>query len=337
MKSKPKLGFLGVGWIGRKRLESIASSGCAEITAIADPVVENCVAARNLAPEAKLLGSLDELLDVELDGIVIATPSALHAQQAFAALEAGCAVFCQKPLGRTAAEVRDIIAAARTADRLLGVDLSYRYTRALRAVRDTIASRQLGPIFAADLVFHNAYGPDKPWFYDARLSGGGCVIDLGVHLVDAALWLLNEKPIRVSGRLLRNGKPCAISAAEVEDYATAVLEFASGAVVNLACSWRLHAGKPAIIGATFYGEKGGVAFRNVAGSFTDFRAERYSGTSTEVLVEPPDDWGGGAVLAWAARLAASVRYDSTIEEHQTVAEVLDAIYGRTGLVTALTS
>jgi predicted dehydrogenase len=46
-------------------------------------------------------------------------------------------------------------------------------------------------VFAVDLVFHNAYGPDKPWFYDPELSGGGCVMDLGVHLVDLALWSLD--------------------------------------------------------------------------------------------------------------------------------------------------
>jgi predicted dehydrogenase len=52
-------------------------------------------------------------------------------------------------------------------------------------------SGELGRVFAVDLVFHNAYGPDKPWFYDPELAGGGCVMDLGVHLVDLALWSLD--------------------------------------------------------------------------------------------------------------------------------------------------
>ena len=110
--TRPRLGFLGLGWIGRSRLEALAASGVAEITAQADPAV----------PDS--LGSLDDLLATELDGIVIATPSALHAEQAIAALEHGVAVFCQKPLGRTAAEAEAVVEAARRADRLLCVDLS---------------------------------------------------------------------------------------------------------------------------------------------------------------------------------------------------------------------
>src|SRR5207237_4413923 len=119
--------------------------------------------------------SFDDLLDGDADAIVIATPSAMHAEQAIAALERGKAVFCQKPLGRNADETRRVVDAARANDRLLGVDLSYRFTDALLKVRDVVQSGELGEIFAADLVFHNAYGPDKRWFYDPKLSGGGCV------------------------------------------------------------------------------------------------------------------------------------------------------------------
>ena len=67
--------------------------------------------------------------------MVIATPSAAHADQSIAALNAGKAVFCQKPLGRTGPEVAEVVAAARRADRLLGVDLSYRHTAAMAAIR----------------------------------------------------------------------------------------------------------------------------------------------------------------------------------------------------------
>src|SRR4051794_26117869 len=95
---KPKLGFLGVGWIGRHRLEAVANAKAAEIAVIADPVEENIAAARLLAPDAVCADSLEELLEHELDGVVIATPSALHATQSIEALERGVPVFCQKPL-----------------------------------------------------------------------------------------------------------------------------------------------------------------------------------------------------------------------------------------------
>ena len=192
-------------------------------------------------------------------------------------LERGAAVFCQKPLGRTAAEVRAVVDAARAADRLIGVDLSYRFTTAMRLVRDLVRSGELGRIFAVDLVFHNAYGPDKPWFYDPILSGGGCVMDLGVHLVDLALWTMDFRAVAgVRGTLFAGGEPLNSQADRVEDYAVATIELETGAVVQLACSWRLHAGCDAMISAAFHGTHGGAAPRNVNGSFYDFVAERYA-------------------------------------------------------------
>ena len=55
-------------------------------------------------------------------------------------------------------------------------------------------------MYAVELAFHNAYGPDKEWFYDRRVSGGGCVVDLGVHLIDLALWTLGFPDVAVPGR-----------------------------------------------------------------------------------------------------------------------------------------
>ncbi|HEU4456386.1 MAG TPA: Gfo/Idh/MocA family oxidoreductase, partial [Longimicrobium sp.] len=78
---RPKLGFLGVGWIGRHRMEAIAEAGLGEIAAISDTSPEMVAAARETARDAEVVGSLDELLGIGLDGIVIATPSALHAEQ----------------------------------------------------------------------------------------------------------------------------------------------------------------------------------------------------------------------------------------------------------------
>jgi predicted dehydrogenase len=236
-------------------------------------------------------------------------------------------VFCQKPLGRTAAEVGAVVDAARSADRLLAVDLSYRFTQGMKRIRELLASGELGRIYAVDLVFHNAYGPDKPWFYDPGLSGGGCVMDLGVHLVDLALWSLNfPRVTSVSSKLLAGGK--SLSADTVEDYAVATLELDTGALVRLACSWKLQAGREAEISAAFYGTDGGAALRNVAGSFYDFTAERFSGTSAETLASPPDEWGGRAAADWAARLAAGERYDPSAARLVEVAAVLDRIYGR---------
>lgn len=307
-------------------MEAIARSGVAEIAAIADPSPENSEAARAAAPRAAAARSLEELLDLELDGIVIATPSALHAQQSVQALGRGMAVFCQKPVGRTARETRRVVDVARSSDRLLGADFSYRLVDGARRIRELVRGGELGSVYAADLVFHNAYGPDKPWFYDPALSGGGCVIDLGIHLVDLALWMLDFPAVaEVRSHLFAGGRPVS-GRREIEDHGLATIATADGAVIRLACSWNLPAGCDAVIGAEFFGTAGSAALHNVNGSFYDFTAERRHGTSRETLCVPPDDWGGRAAVDWARRLAAGERFDAAAEHLVAVAEVVDAIY-----------
>ncbi|HEU4564904.1 MAG TPA: Gfo/Idh/MocA family oxidoreductase [Gemmatimonadaceae bacterium] len=330
MTPPPRLGFLGVGWIGRSRMEAIAQSGAATVAAVADISPALVRDAMAIAPDAEGMATLEELLDAELDGIVIATPSAMHAEQSIAALERGISVFCQKPLARTAAESARVVEAARAADRLLGVDLSYRHTSAMRATADVVRSGGIGDVFAVDLVFHNAYGPDKPWFYDRARSGGGCVIDLGIHLVDLALWTLGFPAVAdARSRLYAGGRPLRPASNAVEDYAEAQLVLETGAVVRLACSWKVSMGCDAVIGAAFHGTVGGAAMRNVNGSFYDLVAERYHGTQRSELVAPPDAWGGRAAVEWARRLAAGERFDREVERIVDVAAALDAIYDGT--------
>lgn len=325
----PRLGFLGTGWIGRHRLEALHASGEAEVAAIADICPENAREASRTTPGAAMANTLDELLRMGLDGIVIATPSACHCEQTIRALEAGCAVFCQKPLGRNVRETKLAVHAARSANRLLGVDFSYRFTEGVQRMREAVRSGQIGSIYAADLIFHNAYGPDKEWFYDRERSGGGCLMDLGSHLVDLALWFFDFQEVReVHGSLYAGGKRLAPRGREIEDYAATSLVLEDGSIVRLACSWNVSAGQDAVIEATFFGTEGGVSFRNIGGSFYDFHAERFRGTTRETLAVPPDDWGGRAALAWCRRLRETGgAFDPVANELVRVAATLDAAYG----------
>lgn len=329
---KPCLAFLGVGWIGKNRMESLVQNQLVEVAGIADPSPGNLEAALAVAPEAKTFRSFDEILDSEVDGVVIATPSALHAGQSIAALNKGKAVFCQKPLGRNAAETKAVVEAARNNNLLLGVDLCYRHT-CFRKIHDIIRSGELGHIYAAELTFHNAWGPGKDWFYDPKLAGGGCVVDLGIHLIDLALWTLKGTRVEnVYSSLFSKGASLLEPEKQVEDYANAIINLSSQknekTAINLSCSWNLPAGKEAEIQASFYGTRGGVAFRNINGSFYDFKALRLHGTQTEVLFEGPDEWGVRAVGEWAQRLAAGQKFDPEADTLVEVAKVLDQIYGR---------
>lgn len=327
--SRPlRLGFLGTGWIGRQRMAALLDSSTARAVVVADPDEENRRAALDIATDAIAEPDLDALLTHELDGVVIATPSALHAEQCLAALSRGVAVFCQKPLARDLAETEAVIAAAAAADRLLGVDLSYRRTAAAGAIAAALAAGALGDLHAVDLTFHNAYGPDKPWFTQRRMAGGGCLIDLGTHLIDLALWLTGATSATVdSVTLTRAGRPVRSADDEVEDFAWAQLRTDTGVSLRLACSWFLPAGCDCVIEATFLGTQEALSLANVGGSFHDLMAERRRGTAREPLVSPPDDWGGRALSDWAQRVAAGAGFDrAEAASLSATAAVIDALY-----------
>jgi predicted dehydrogenase len=318
----PRLGFAGLGWIGRHRLAAIAGSGVAEIAALQDPSADALLAVD--VPKAVRLTRFEDLLALGLDGIVIASPSALHAEQSLAALAARAAVFCQKPLGRNAAEAARVVGAAEAADLLLGVDLCYPRTAAFRAMREVLDAEGIGRVFAADLTFHNAYGPDKPWFYDLAQSGGGALMDLGTHLVDLALEVFGAAPASVAAELYAKGR--RLAAAGLEDYATATLGFPCGATARVACSWNLHAGRDAVIAVDLHGTAGGLSLRNVCGSFTDFEAHHHRGTATRRIAAPPDDWGGRIAVAWAEALAEGRGFDADAHRLVTLSDTLDRLY-----------
>lgn len=327
---KPRLGFIGVGWIGRNRLQAVAEQQIGDIRIISDPNASYAEEALQYAKGAKVVDSLSELIENHVDGVIIATPSALHASQSIDALAAGKAVFCQKPLGRDATEVKAVVEKAQEKDVLLSVDFSYRFTNGIVALKSVLDSGELGDIYGVNLVFHNAYGPDKPWYFDPKLAGGGCVMDLGVHLVDLLVWLFNNPEVSdVNSQLFAKGKKIEDIVEQVEDYAVAQLLLNNSIAVQMACSWNLPAGVDAVIEVSIYGTDGGVSFKNVNGSFYDFSTERFHGTSREVISSPGDSWGGKAAIDWVAQLAEKGnKFNPEAFQYLKAAEILDKIYKR---------
>ncbi len=326
---KPRLGFVGLGWIGLNRMESVRKAGVAHVCGVQDVSHAAASEAWKLAPDAVVFSSFEELLQHDLDGLVIATPNRFHAEQAIAALQRGLAVFCQKPLGRNAFETTQIVEAARNAGCLLGVDLSYRSIPAMQNVSWLVQSGALGKVFAIDAKFHNAYGPDKPWFFDFSLSGGGCLLDLGVHLIDLALAPLGFPAVTgVEATAFSGGRILPKASEQVEDYCVASIQTADDTAINLSASWNLHAGRAAEISITFYGTQGGASLHNLNGSFYDFVGERFHGTETETLHNHADsEWGGRAMLEWVSKLADKNEFDPDIARMITVAEIIDRAYG----------
>jgi predicted dehydrogenase len=244
-----------------------------------------------------------------------------------AALERGLAVFCQEPLALDAGQARAMVRAARQAGRRLGVDDSYRFTEGARRLRELIAGGSLGRVFSLDTAFHNAYGPDKPWCFDPALSGGGALMDQGVHLIDLALWLLGDPAVkRVEGATFRSGE--AQRGVTVDDFAMARLELAGGTVVSLAASWNAHIGQDCLIRTAALGTAGGADLHTTGGSFYDFELASFDGRSTTIETRETRDH-------WVSRLAADPGFDPEVERSVAVSAVVDAIYaatprGRTG-------
>jgi predicted dehydrogenase len=328
-----RLGFSGLGWIGRKRLQTIAARPGISICALADPDTQ-CLqlAAQDVAQhDAACTTSFDELLRRGLDGVVIATPSALHAEQAIAALERGLAVFCQKPLAITAGETARVIAAARSSDRLLHVDYCYRHVRGMPELRARIRNGELGELIAIDLTFHNAYSPGKSWCFDPPLAGGGCIIDLGTHLIDLVLWLLDYPNAQwVNSHLFAQGRRVAPGQNAIEDFGAVEFLLANGAPVRLSCSWNFHAGRDAIIDVALHGTRAGAEWRNVNGSFYDFEVALLRGAQRELLGSylDGDDWGGRALAAWLDRLQLDTSFDDETVGLLAGARLIDACYQR---------
>lgn len=365
VERRPRLGFAGTGWIGGHRLHAVAASGLATVAAVADPIAERrreivaeLARADGTAAPPRTCASFAELLALAhaddgddgggLDGVVIATPSGLHAAQATAALDRGLDVFCQKPLGRHGDEVAAVVAAASAAGRRLGVDFCYRHVPGVAELRRVVQEGGLGRVFAVDLVFHNAYGPDKSWALDPRTAGGGCLVDLGTHLLDLCFWCLGERRVaEPRARLYAGGRRLGPEEREqtVEDYAQATLDLvkdASGGestAVSIHCSWFHATGRPAEIAAVFRGTAGTAELRNRAGSFFDFAVERFQGDrGRESLVpvaagardDDPWSWGRGPILDWVAALRDPAA--SRIADHGRaalrVATAIDRLYGR---------
>jgi predicted dehydrogenase len=319
------LGFVGVGWIGRNRMDAATASGQAEVAVLVDPFQVAVAEAAEAYPSAEVLETFDDLSNANFNGVVIATPSALHAAQSIAILEHELPVFCQKPLGRNAGEPAAVIKAAKSVDRLLDFDLPYRFTEGIQEIHQLVRRGELGEIISIEAVFHHAYGPGKTWFYSRESSGGGCLLNLEIHLVDLAMWRLDFPEVEAACGLVRESSRGEIGD-KLEDFATGLIRL-DNCGIQLSTSWGSHAGCDAEIRLQLFGTKGGDCFRHVNGSFHHFIAERFHpDRSPEVLAGPSDDWGGRVIVAWVRALALSRRFEPEIQNLAEVAGVLDQLY-----------
>lgn len=273
--------------------------------------------------------------ETELDLVAIATPNKFHKPLTLDALAHGCHVFCEKPMAMNAKEARTMLAAAKKAKRKLMINFSYRFTNQSWALKQRVAAGELGDIYFGRTVWHRRRGLPGfgGWFGQKKLSGGGPLIDLGVHRLDLALWLMNyPKPVYVSGaaydpiakRLARE----AGKAYDVEDLAAAFIRFDNGATLVLEASWAANIAESEFMETRLYGTDGGLVQRNRNGTY-DFEAELFverDGAQYDMKLHPPVPSAPRAYSHFVESIVKNKPHTATGEEGVIVMDLLDAIY-----------
>ena len=170
----------------------------------------------------------------EVDAIFIASPDALHLQDALDSFAAGKAVLCEKPMAMNAAEALQMVTAAQLAGVLLGVAQVFRFNQSVNRAREIVASGELGAIRFASLEFHYlGTGHPRQWLTDAALACGGPMADVGVHCIDALRYILQQEVVRVRVEARQDAESGPFECA-----ATIFLDLAHGTEARVAVSTR---------------------------------------------------------------------------------------------------
>jgi predicted dehydrogenase len=193
-----RLALLGCGWVADMHARAAAACGY-PVVGLANHRLESAerfAAEHGIERVTTDWRSLASAPDVDV--VVVCTPNALHAEQSLAALAAGKHVLCEKPMATSVADGEAMLAAAARHDRLLLVLHPWRHHDAVIAVRGAIAAGELGRVVRTHgYGVHADWGPGG-WFTDPVLAGGGALVDMGIHAIDTARFLLGEpEPRRV--------------------------------------------------------------------------------------------------------------------------------------------
>lgn len=238
MSDPLRLGIIGTGAVAQLvHLPLSVNRNDVEVVALADKEPEK---ARALADrfQVPLVLSTDELLGHDdLDAVIICTPNHLHEAEAVAALEAGKHVLVERPLALTPEGCARVVAAARTAGRVLEVGMSHRFRPDVAALRAFVAGGELGRIYAGRVAWMNRHVPMRrtTWRQRPDEAGGGALMDLGVQSLDLLFWVLGGPTVRrISAVLSRDDD-------EVEDAASLLMETTEGVSVTVEVSWSYFA------------------------------------------------------------------------------------------------
>lgn len=297
---KLRVGIIGAG-VGRAHAEGYAALPSVELYAIAGLDDDRVQALAHKYQVPHTFRKYTDLLNVpEIDAVSIALPNALHAPATIAALEAGKHVLTEKPLARNATEGRAMLEAARKNDRILMVAFNHRHRGDVQWLKEYLDTGALGKIYYAKAYWMRRQGIPGigSWFVSKEQAGGGPLIDLGVHILDIAMFLLGEpRPLAVSANTYAEFGPRGQKGwgwkkstgssvnYEVEDLATAFIRLEGGATLLLEASWATHSSFGDDFGVVLYGSEGGAELTvknyghdNTLRLFTDVSGLPYDAT-----------------------------------------------------------
>lgn len=227
------IGLVGAGRIARVHAAAYQRIARGRITTVTDPIA---AASASLARDYgyDVAESFEAMLaDPTIDGVLLATPNALHAEQTIAALEAGKHVFCQKPISLTMEDADRVVAAAKKSDRIVQFGFMLRFTPPLPQLQARVSSGEIGDVIGAQAQIFG-WEPSNDWFYDPK-HGGGVILDTMVHFADLVLWLFGP-----ADRVYTEGGAYKLEGAKrfgSADNATVMVHHTSGAVSSLFVSW----------------------------------------------------------------------------------------------------
>ncbi len=251
-----RFGIAGAGMIAQYGFDGITASGAAEVAAIADPHQGRAREfARRNGVRCVRADAQELFQGTSLDAVYIATPTAFHAPYAIAALRAGKHVILEKPFAFTYADARSVTDAAAKSGKVFMVGMNYRFEKGAQQVRALAERGYFGDIHRIRAFWRRRSGSPRlgTWFGNKKLAGGGCFMDIGVHMIDLAFWTsMNFDVASVSAavyskfgsRGLGEGSWGASTpeglAFDVEDSASAFLRMRNGATIQLEISWSAH-------------------------------------------------------------------------------------------------
>ncbi len=278
---KYRVGVVGLG-MGQGHIRSFQSHPNSDVVAITDVNEDRLKEiGEKFGIKARYTDHSKMLAEEDLDIVGVATPNIFHKPITIEALEAGCHVLCEKPMAMNAQEAEDMLAAAKTADRKLMINFSFRFKPQSWAIKRQVERGRIGDVYMARTLWHRRRGFPGfgGWFGQKDKSGGGPLIDLGVHRLDLALWFMGyPEPTYVLGSTYNHiGKRVSKEEGkkyDVEDLAAAFIKFKNGACLILEASWAANIQQKEHMKTRLFGTKGGALNYNLNGGY-DFGTDLY--------------------------------------------------------------